>query len=381
VHNRVLFVDDDPKILAALRRQLRKTVDLETVPSGPEGLDAIRNKGPFSVVVTDYCMPEMNGIEFLKRVREIAPESVRMLLTGSADLNAAIEAVNQGNIFRFLAKPCTTEALTEALLTGMKKYRRSHKERKFNKRTRRSLAQAMDIQQSLMPSASASVDGLDIAGRSIFCDQTGGDYYDYFEKDCAGGHCVGIVVGDVSDHGLPSALLMTTARAFFRESANRGGSVSSIVGSVNRQLSRDIQSSGRFMTLFYAEIGPSVKSIRWVRAGHDPGMLYNPRSGCFEELAGQGGLPLGVFEEAVYEEYQRVLTPGQIIAIGTDGIWEARNSQGIMFGKQTLQKIVREHADRTSTEIVQQVLEALKQFLFPLDNQDDATLVVIKVER
>jgi serine phosphatase RsbU (regulator of sigma subunit) len=381
VHNRVLFVDDDPKILAAFRRQLRKKVDIETVPSGPEGLDAVRNNGPFSVVVTDYCMPEMNGIEFLKRVQEIAPETVRMLLTGSADLNAAIQAVNEGNIFRFLTKPCSTEALTDALLTGMNKYRRLHKERKFNKRTRRWLAQAMDIQQSLMPSGNPSVDGLDIAGRSIFCDQTGGDYYDYFEKESADDHRIGIVVGDVSDHGLPSALLMTTARAFLRESANRGGNVSSIVGSVNRQLTRDVQASGRFMTLFYAEIDQRVKSIRWVRAGHEPALLYDPRSGSFEDLAGQGGLPLGVFEEAVYEEYHRALAPGQIIAIGTDGIWEARNSQGLMFGKQMLQQAIRAHADRSSAEIVQQVLGELKQFLFPLEIQDDATLVVVKVDR
>jgi serine phosphatase RsbU (regulator of sigma subunit) len=381
VHNRVLFVDDDPKILAAFRRQLRKQVDIETVPSGPEGLDAIRTKGPFSVVVTDYCMPEMNGIEFLKRVQEMAPETVRMLLTGSADLNAAIQAVNQGNIFRFLTKPCSTEALKEAVLTGMKKYRRSYKERKFNQRTRRWLEQAMDIQQSLMPSANPSVDGLDIAGRSVYCDQTGGDYYDYFEKNSAEDHRLGIVVGDVSDHGLPSALLMTTARAFLRENARRGGSVSGIVGSVNRQLSRDVQASGRFMTLFFAEIDLRAKGIRWVRAGHDPGILYDPRSGGFEELAGQGGLPLGVFEEAVYEEHHRTLATGQVVAIGTDGIWEARNSQGLMFGKQRLQKIIREHAVRPSAEIVHEVLEALKQFLFPLDIQDDATLVVVKMER
>ncbi len=379
--NRVLFVDDDPKILAAFRRQLRKTVDMETVPSGAEGLDAIRHRGPFSVVVTDYCMPEMNGIEFLKRVQEIAPESVRMLLTGSADLNAAIEAVNQGNIFRFLTKPCSTEALTEALLTGMKKYRRSRKERKFNQRTRRSLAQAMDIQQCLMPSASPCVDGLDISGRSIYCEQTGGDYYDYFEKKTADTHRVGIVVGDVSDHGLPSALLMTTARAFFRESASRDTSVASVVGSVNRHLTHDVQATGRFMTLFYAEIEPLARRIRWVRAGHDPGMLYDPRAGRFEELAGQGGLPLGVFEEAVYEEYQRGLAPGHVIAIGTDGIWEARNSQGLMFGKPALQQIIREHAERTCAEIVREVLDALKKFLLPLELQDDATLVVVKVER
>lgn len=380
MRNRVLFVDDDPKILAAFRRQLRKKIDIETVGSGSDGLKAIQSGDPFSVVVTDYCMPEMNGIEFLTRVREVAPETVRMLLTGSADLNAAIQAVNQGNIFRFLTKPCSPEALIEALLTGIKEYRQSHKERKFNKRTRRWLAQARDIQQSLMPSASREMDGLDIAGRSIYCDQTGGDYYDYFEKGPPEDRRIGIVVGDVSDHGLPSALLMTTARAFLRETTTQGGSVASIVASVNRQLTRDVQSSGRFMTLFYAEVDHPVKSIRWARAGHDPALLYDPGSGRFEDLAGQGGLPLGVFEDAVYEEYHRQLTPGQVIAIGTDGIWEARNGEGRMFGKQVLQEVLAEHVHRTAAEIVQQVLETLERFLFPLDIQDDATLAVIKVK-
>ena len=86
--NRVLFVDDDPKILAAFQRQLRKKVTIETVESGADGLEVLRRDGPFSLVVTDYCMPGMNGIEFLGRAREIAPETVRMLLTGSADLGA-----------------------------------------------------------------------------------------------------------------------------------------------------------------------------------------------------------------------------------------------------------------------------------------------------
>jgi len=381
VHNRVLFVDDDPKILAALRRQFRKKIDVETVPSGADGLDAIRTHGPFSVVVTDYCMPEMNGIEFLKQVQKIAPETVRVLLTGSADLGAAIQAVNQGNIFRFLTKPCSPEVLTEALLESMQRYRRSKKERKFNERTRRWLTEAMHIQQSMMPRARPGVDGLDIAGHSIYCDQTGGDYYDFFEVGCGAQRRMSIVVGDVSDHGLPSALLMTSARAFLRESATRGGSIASIVGGVNCQLSRDIQASGRFMTLFYAEIDHAVESIRWVRAGHDPAILYDTHSGRFEELAGQGGLPLGVFEEAVYGEYQRGLAPGQIIVIGTDGIWEARDDHGMMFGKQMLQKVIREHAESSSAQIVQQVLESLKQFIFPLSLQDDATLVVVKVQR
>jgi len=376
----VLFVDDDPKILAAFQRQLRKKVVIETVESGAEGLEVLRRDGPFSLVVTDYCMPSMNGIEFLGRAREIAPETVRIMLTGSADLGAAIQAVNQGNIFRFLTKPCSPENLLEAVQAGIHEYRRTHKERKFNKRSRRWLAQAMEVQQNLLPNSGSVWDGLDIAGRSLFCDQTGGDYYDYFEKSDSASRTISIVAGDVSDHGLPSALLMTTARAFLRECASRPGSVSTIVGHVNRHLTHDVQASGRFMTLFYAEIDCTDRRIHWVSAGHDPALVYDPRSGEFGELGGQGGLPLGVFEDARYEEYHRELAAGQVLVIGTDGIWEARNREGRMFGKLLLQQVIRDNVVRPAAEIVEKVLEALKQFLFPLDIQDDATLVVVKME-
>jgi serine phosphatase RsbU (regulator of sigma subunit) len=380
VSNRVLFVDDDPKILAAFQRQLRKKVVIETVESGAEGLEVLRRDGPFSLVVTDYCMPSMNGIEFLGRAREIAPETVRIMLTGSADLGAAIQAVNQGNIFRFLTKPCSSDNLLEAVQAGIHEYRRTHKERKFNKRSRSWLAQAMDVQQNLLPNPGFVWDGLDIAGRSLFCDQTGGDYYDYFEKSDSASRTISIMAGDVSGHGLPSALLMTTARAFLRECASRSGSVSTIVGHVNRHLTHDVQASSRFMTLFYAEIDCNARCIRWVRAGHEPALVYDPPSGEFGELGGQGGLPLGVFGDARYEEYHRELAAGQVLVIGTDGIWEARNREGRMFGKLLLQQVIRDNVVRPAAEIVEKVLEALKQFLFPLDIQDDATLVVVKVE-
>jgi serine phosphatase RsbU (regulator of sigma subunit) len=380
VQHKVLFVDDDPKVLAGIRRQLRKKIPIETVESASAGIEVIGTQGPFAVVVTDYCMPGMNGIEFLARVRQAAPETIRMLLTGSADLHAAIQAVNQGNIFRFLTKPCSPEQLVEAMESGIKQYRRTRRERKFNQRTRRWLDQAMEVQQNLMPRSSPDIAGVDICGRSIYCDHTGGDYYDYFEKKSAEGSKLCVAVGDVSDHGLPSALLMTTARAFLKGAASRPGSVANVVARVNRQLARDVQATGRFMTLFFAEIDLSKRNIHWIRAGHEPALVYEPRSGEFVELRGQGGLPLGVLEDAAYIEERRELISGQIIAIGTDGIWEACNAQGSMFGKRLLQNVVREHAERAAAEIVQRALECLQQFLFPLELQDDATLVVIKME-
>ncbi len=377
--DRVLLVDDDPNLLASFQRRLRKQADLTTAESGAAGLEQIQTGGPFAVVVSDYCMPGMNGIEFLGRVREVAPDTVRMLLTGSADLRTAIQAVNQGNIFRFLTKPCTSDEFREVLAAGIAEYRRIHKERKFNKRTRRWLRQAMEVQQCLLPASGPEWRELDIAGRSVFCDQTGGDYYDYFEKTEAAEPTVSVVVGDVSDHGLPSALLMASARATLRACAPGFRSVPQIVAHVNRRLAQDVQDTGRFMTLFYAEIDRARRTIRWVRAGHDPAMVYDPDSGSFAELNGQNGLPLGVFSEAAYEEYQSELGPRQIVAIGTDGIWEARNREGHLFGKERLQAVIREHAARPAGEIVERALDELQRFLAPLRVQDDATLVVVKL--
>jgi response regulator RpfG family c-di-GMP phosphodiesterase len=117
--NRILCVDDDPNILAAYKRQLRKEFELDTAV-GPElGLRMVREQGPFAVVVSDLQMPGMNGVEFLAQVRTQEPDTVRMLLTGNAELQAAIDAINQGQIFRFLTKPCTPEVLANALNAGL----------------------------------------------------------------------------------------------------------------------------------------------------------------------------------------------------------------------------------------------------------------------
>jgi response regulator RpfG family c-di-GMP phosphodiesterase len=121
--DKILFVDDDENILAAYRRQLRKQFQIETALGGEAALQILTSAEPFAVIISDLRMPEMDGIEFLARVRQVTPDSVRMMLTGNADLQAAAEAVNQGNIFRFLTKPCASEELVQALHAGLQQYR------------------------------------------------------------------------------------------------------------------------------------------------------------------------------------------------------------------------------------------------------------------
>jgi response regulator RpfG family c-di-GMP phosphodiesterase len=112
---RVLFVDDEPHVLEGLARSLRNRFDIHTATSGAEGLQMLQNAGPFSVVVSDMRMPQMNGAQFLAKVCELSPDSVRVILSGQSDIAATIAAVNEGNIFRFLSKPCSTQYLLAAV--------------------------------------------------------------------------------------------------------------------------------------------------------------------------------------------------------------------------------------------------------------------------
>ncbi len=131
MNRKVLLVDDDANILAAYRRVLRGQFELFVAGSGKEALGILVRSGPFAVIVSDYRMPEMDGVEFIARARKLAPDTVRIMLTGQADMQAAIDAINQGNIFRFLTKPCPAERLQGHLNAGVEQYRLIHAEREL----------------------------------------------------------------------------------------------------------------------------------------------------------------------------------------------------------------------------------------------------------
>jgi len=134
---RILFVDDDPRVLQAFERQFYKQFDIRTA-IGPElGLQVLSSDGPFAAVVSDLRMPGMNGIEFLTRVRQAAPDTVRVMLTGDADLSAAMSAVNEGKIFQFLTKPCPSDMLTRTLESALEQHRLITAERELLENTLR----------------------------------------------------------------------------------------------------------------------------------------------------------------------------------------------------------------------------------------------------
>ena len=243
-------------------------------------------------------------------------------------------------------------------------------------RLRRGLYLAQEVQQSLLPKKCPNLDGLDIAARSLYCDETGGDYFDFFENDK---NQLNVVVGDVSGHGISSALLMASVRAFIRQRANLPGSMSRTLFDVNQQLVIDVEETGNFMTLFHLKIDPVERRASWIRGGHDPAIFYNPHSDRFRDLDGKGQA-LGISEEAEFEENERTeLVPGQIIVLATDGVWEARNKQGDMFGKEHLYGLVRQHRNSAADDILNHCFQALEEFQSKATREDDITMVVVKI--
>jgi sigma-B regulation protein RsbU (phosphoserine phosphatase) len=244
---------------------------------------------------------------------------------------------------------------------------------------KRSLELAMEVQQNLLPKENPQIKGLDIAGKSIYCDETGGDYFDFINLEESPKANIAIVVGDVSGHGIPSALLMATARAFIRQRSQLSGEMSQIISDVNRQIAGDVEDSGQFMTLFYVVVDQDGQCVEWVRAGHDPGIFYDPQSDLFEELAGPG-LALGVDGEWNYATNRKEgLKEGQIIVLGTDGIWETQNPQGELLGKEAVCKIIRENTDAGASALLDIIIDELDRFRDGHDFQDDVTLIVLKI--
>ncbi len=236
---------------------------------------------------------------------------------------------------------------------------------------------AEEVQQNLLPSKSPFLKEFDVSGSSIYCDQTGGDYFDYFllEEDR---FC--IVVADACGHGVGAAMLMTSLRAYFISAIQRYSDPASLLAKVNRLLSRDCSANATFITLFFMELDQASKSVRWVRAGHDPALLYRKRTAEFIELGGPG-VALGVEETSQFENQQMEgFEQGDIILIGTDGIHETYNSHEEFFGKERMQEIIAAHPDQSAAIIRKKVIDAVKAFRGDLPQEDDLTLVVIKVK-
>lgn len=245
---------------------------------------------------------------------------------------------------------------------------------------RHALELASDVQTSLLPSETPELKGLDISGHSTYCDETGGDYYDFLDVSGLSENQVILALGDVMGHGAAAAMLMATARGILRSRTHSPGTMAEMLTHMNLLLAQDTGGS-RFMTMMLMVLDLETGKGRWTSAGHDPAIIYDTGTEEFIELEGETGMPLGIMEEETYEEMEfENVRSGQVYLIATDGLWEAHNAAGEQYGWERLRESVRRHAKLSADEINENLRADLTAFLVDAKPHDDVTFIVVKIQ-
>lgn len=235
---------------------------------------------------------------------------------------------------------------------------------------------ARDIQQRLFPKSAPVLPGYDIAGASFPADEAGGDYFDYLPMLNDG---LGIVVGDVSGHGMGPALIMAETRAYLRIVALNRQYPSEALSRANRVLAEDLGEADRFVTVFFARLDPASRTLVFSNAGHPAGYLLGADGSLKQRLA-RNGRALGMMPDTTYTDGPAmVLAPGDLLLLLTDGVEEAVGSDDHAFGDQRVLELVRAHRQEPAQAIVNALYAATKSFVGPGRQADDVTVVVVKV--
>lgn len=244
-----------------------------------------------------------------------------------------------------------------------------------NSRMLREMELARQIQLSLLPEAPPEIPGILLAGCCIPAAHVGGDYYDYFRRE---GSALDMVVADVSGHSIGAALMMVEARSLLRAQVKTSFGSGEILASLNRLLHDDLEQAELFVTVFYAKYDTTTRILSYSNAGHVTPVLLRCADGSCLNLDAEG-LILGVTTDVDYEERQVQLEEDDIILLYTDGVTEARNSAGELFGFARLCSILEAEDKNSPHAIIEAVLREIAAFTGTTVLEDDVTMILMKV--
>jgi serine phosphatase RsbU (regulator of sigma subunit) len=296
-----------------------------------------------------------------------------MSLWPMLDLARYVQKVGEGNLDQKLQLNYSTEfvKLSQQINTMTAGLR-------DRLRLRQALALAQEVQQNLLPSDTPKIDGLDIVGHATYCDETGGDYFDFLDIKGLPETTAAIAVGDVAGHGVPAAMLMATARGILQSRCRQPSSLADLLTHLNDLLVEDTGGDG-FMTMLLMTVDAARKEMRWATAGHEVPVVYEPQSDEFIKLKGTG-MVLGLKANNTYtEEKFTDVKSGQIYLALTDGLWETFNKDGDMFGMESVHELIRSYAHLSAAEIREKIIDEVTRFRGQERPEDDLTFIIVKV--
>jgi serine phosphatase RsbU (regulator of sigma subunit) len=398
---RILLVDDQPNNLVALEAILADLgQELVQARSGQEALRCLL-KEDCALILLDVHMPGMNGFETaaLIRGRKRSRGTPIIFLTAYEHTDLELFRGYSLGAVDYLVKPIVPDILRTKVRVFVEIFQKTEEvkrhaelvrqleqreharqmaaaqERWEAERLKQEIRIARQIQQRLFPAAPLPLAGYDIAGASYPAEATGGDYFDYIPLRDDG---VGIVIGDVSGHGFGPALLMAETRAFLRAFALTRTAVDELLDLVNQALFEDVRHDYRFTTLMFVRLAPGRRSFVYVSAGHPAGYVLDS-SGAIRVTLPSTAMPLGILPTAVFPAVGPLeLEAGDLMLLLTDGILEARTSEGTLFGVNQALEVVRANRGRLAHEIVNILYDTVRDFCGRNHQVDDMTAIVVK---
>jgi sigma-B regulation protein RsbU (phosphoserine phosphatase) len=299
---------------------------------------------------------------------------IRSVTAAVRALREATTAIGEGRLDHRIAVTAEDDLWNVAtsfneMAAGLERMRSMERE---NQRLEQELQLAREIQHRLLPASAPSVPQFDIAGVSISAREVGGDYFDYLPLENGS---VGIAVADVSGKGAAAALLMSSFRASLRSHDLAALGPARTLSHLNRFVHGSV-APGKFITAFLGVLDPETGRLTYSSAGHEPPLLIEP-NGTTSEL-GTGGLVLGLFPQAEYEEASALLPKGALLAVFTDGVTEAQSPAGEFYGETQLVGTLQRLRSESCPRVLERIVSALKDFSGQAAQFDDVTMVLAR---
>jgi serine phosphatase RsbU (regulator of sigma subunit) len=388
----ILIVDDEELVLSSLRWMLTLQTDYEVIEANDpqRALEQIKGTS-VDVVISDFLMPAMNGIEFLKGVRRLQPEAVRILLTGYGDKENAIRAINEVGLYHYLEKPWDNEALLMVIRNALeeKSLRRQLREKMADldrlslehttlARRHRSIQQelemAAEVQRRLLPPSLPEMEGFRFAALYRPCQTLGGDYYDFSSR----GKFLTFLISDVIGHGVQAALVTMLLKGVYQETATRTRDPVQLLTEMNSKL-QGVLPEQMYVAASVLNIDPTSREIHFANAGLPYPFVLRASERRVEEVS-LAGFPLGLFKKgalASYEARQIALASGDVLLLATDGLGSVAGRGEDFFEDRQLGQVLAELPGRDGQEVIRTVLERAIRFSEEQPIPDDVSLLAI----